>query len=186
MEVFRLVRKKYPNALSGMGAARMGARWNTDDVSHVSRATDDVSHVSRATDDASHVSRDTDDGAHTSMLIYTAGNRSLAMVEIAVHFSLATLPSDYFMYTIFIPDDTTLKVIQTEDLPPSWNQFPHNTSTRIFGDRFIRENTHCLLKVPSAVTKGDFNILINPFHAEFKYIRILESEKFPFDWRIFR
>ena len=38
-------------------------------------------------------------------LIYSAANRSLAMAEIAVHFTLATLPSDYVMLTIFIPDD---------------------------------------------------------------------------------
>jgi len=37
-------------------------------------------------------------------LIYCASNRSLAMAEVAVHFSLATLPNDFVMLTIFIPD----------------------------------------------------------------------------------
>ncbi len=170
MHVYRLVRKKYPNALSGLGAARKGARWNSPGVD-----TDDASHVSMITDAASRV----------SMIIYTAGNRSLAMAEIAMHVSLATLPSGYFMHAIYIPDDTTIKEIQINDLPSGWNQFPHNTATQVFGDRFIRENTYCLLKVPSVVTKGDFNILINPIHAQFKNIRIIESDKFPFDDRIF-
>ncbi len=151
MHVYRLVRKKYPIVLSGVGAAGKGARWNSPGTE----------------------------------LIYTAGNRSLAMAEVAVHFSLATLPSDYFMHTIYVPDETSIKSIQMPDLPARWNQFPHDASTQVFGDRFIRENTHCVLKVPSAVTKGDFNILINPFHAEFTHIRIVDSGKFPFDERIF-
>lgn len=118
-------------------------------------------------------------------VIYTAENRSLAMAEIAVHFSLGTLPSNYSMHTIYIPDQSSIKVIQLNDLPERWNHFPHNAATQKLGDRFIRENTHYLLKVPSVVTKGDFNILINPFHAEFKYIQIVDSEKFPFDERVF-
>ena len=152
MEVFRLVRMKYGNPLSGSGAARKGARWNSPGIE----------------------------------IIYTAGNRSLAMAEIAVHFSLATLPPDYNMCTIHIPDDTRTKVIHPKELSAGWNQFPHNKSTQVIGDNFIQENTHCLLKVPSAVTKGDFNILINPMHFEFKFIRITNSDKFPFDQRIFQ
>lgn len=119
-------------------------------------------------------------------IIYTAGNRSLAMAEVAIHLTLASLPPDYFMLTIFIPDGTSIKTIQVKDLPANWNQFPHITATQTFGDAFIRDNTHCLLKVPSAVTDGDFNILINPFHKEFRKIKIVEAKKFPFDERVFK
>ena len=118
-------------------------------------------------------------------IIYTASNRSLAMAEIAVHFTLATLPDDYYMMTIFIPDNTSIKTVQLKDLPPKWNQFPHNKDTQQFGNVFIEENKYCLLKIPSVVTKGDHNILINPFHPEFKHIEIIDQEKFPFDERIF-
>jgi RES domain-containing protein len=45
-------------------------------------------------------------------MIYTASNRSLAMAEVAVHFTLATLPSDYMMITIFIPDDISLSKVE--------------------------------------------------------------------------
>ncbi len=118
-------------------------------------------------------------------IIYTGSNRSLAMAEIAVHFTVANLPKDYMMITIFVPDDISIKVIQEKDLPKDWNSFPYASSTRIFGDEFINNNEYCLLKVPSAVTKGDYNILINPSHPEFKKIRIIKEEPFPFDHRIF-
>lgn len=118
-------------------------------------------------------------------IIYTASNRSLAMAEVAVHFTLATIPDDYYMLTIYAPENTSLKTVQVKDLPPRWNQFPHNKNTQRFGDKFVGENAHCLLRIPSVVTPGDFNVLINPFHTEFAKIKIISADPFPFDKRIF-
>ena len=119
-------------------------------------------------------------------MIYTAGNRSLAMAEVAVHFTFATLPSDYFMLTIFIPDDISLLKLNDADLPLGWNIFPSPASAQKIGDQFIYENKHSVLKIPSAVTYGDYNLLINPNHPDFKRIKIIDKEKFPFDHRIFK
>ena len=118
-------------------------------------------------------------------LIYTANNRSLAMAEVAVHFTLATLPGDYMMMTITIPDNIVTKQIQEADLPTDWKEFPHPGSTQKVGDDFVAENKYCVLMVPSVVTQGDFNVLINPNHKDFSRIRITKIEKFPFDKRIF-
>ena len=119
-------------------------------------------------------------------IIYTASNKSLAMAEVAVHLTLATLPPDYMMSKIFIPDYLEIKLVKVNELPKNWNSFPYQLTTQKFGDQFIFEKNYCLLKIPSATTKGDFNILINPNHPEFKKIKILDSERFPFDKRIFR
>ena len=119
-------------------------------------------------------------------LIYTAANRSLAMAEVAVHFTLATLPVDYMMVTIFIPDDISLQKLTITDLPADWNTFPHPTTTQIIGDKFVSDNKYCVLQIPSAVTRGDYNILINYNHLDFKRIKIIATEKFPFDKRIFK
>src|SRR5690349_10393273 len=90
-------------------------------------------------------------------MIYTASNRSLAMAEVAVHFTLATLPDDYMMTTIFIPDDISLAKLNIGDLPPDWNSFPHPIATQVIGDRFITDNKFCVLQIPSVVTQGDYN-----------------------------
>lgn len=119
-------------------------------------------------------------------LIYTASNRSLAMAEVAVHFTMATIPSDYMMVTIYIPDDISIQKLKIKDLPTDWNSFPHPISTQAIGDKFIANNQHCILQIPSVVTRGDFNYLINPKHADFSKIKILTLEKFPFDKRIFK
>jgi len=119
-------------------------------------------------------------------LIYTASNRSLAMAEVAVHFTLATLPSDYMMITIFIPDNISIQKLNISDLPTNWNTFPHPSTTQTIGDQFIADNKFCVLQIPSAVTQGDYNLLINPRHPDFKRIKIIATDKFPFDKRIFK
>lgn len=119
-------------------------------------------------------------------LIYTAANRSLAMAEVAVHFTLATLPGDYVMMTIFIPDDLSLQKLNISDLPADWNVFPHPTSTQPIGDKFVVDNKYCVLQIPSSVTLGDFNFLINPKHPEFARIKLTDTVNFPFDKRIFK
>jgi RES domain-containing protein len=119
-------------------------------------------------------------------IIYTASNRSLAMAEVAVHFSLATLPSDYMMVTIHIPNDISMLKLNTTDLPTDWNTFPHPSTTQAIGDQFIADNKYCVLQIPSAVTQGDYNLLINPNHPDFKRIKIIVTENFPFDKRIFK
>jgi RES domain-containing protein len=118
-------------------------------------------------------------------LIYTASNRSLAMADVAVHLTLATLPPDYVMETIYLPDDISLEILNEKNLPPDWNAFPYRGETQSVGDMFVLASEHCVLQVPSAVTRGDHNILINPHHAEFGNVKILEIEPFPFDRRIF-
>ena len=119
-------------------------------------------------------------------LIYCASNRSLAMAEVAVHFSLATLPDDYVMITVFIPDDILIQKLGQSELPSEWNVFPHPVSTQAIGDQFVSANKYCLLQIPSVVTRGDYNLLINPSHPDFSKIKITNIEKFPFDKRIFR
>lgn len=119
-------------------------------------------------------------------MIYTAGNRSLAMAEVAVHFTLATLPSDYMMITIFIPDNISLLKLNLSDLPADWNTFPHPITTQTIGDKFVADNKFCVLQIPSVVTQGDYNLLINPNHSDFANIKIITVEKFPFDKRIFK
>ena len=119
-------------------------------------------------------------------IMYTAANRALAMAEVAVHFTYSTLANDYMMLTIELPDDISIGVLHLNNLPLDWNSFPHVHSTQKFGDVFVKEGIHLLLKVPSVVVSGDFNYLINPMHPDFRKIKITEQLKFPFDRRLFK
>ena len=118
-------------------------------------------------------------------LIYTTENRSLAMAEIAVHFSIATMPDDYVMLTIDCPDPLPIKIINKEQLPENWNSFPAILKTQKIGDDFVWKNQFPICKIPSVVTQGDYNYLINPRHQDFHLIKITQKESFRFDRRLF-
>ena len=119
-------------------------------------------------------------------MIYTAANRSLAMAEVAVHLNLSTLQDDYVMIAISAPDDVQVQKLSSADLPTDWNTFPYNPLTRKIGDRFIAECKYCILQVPSVITKGEHNMLLNPYHPQFSKIKIIAIENFPFDKRMFK
>jgi RES domain-containing protein len=119
-------------------------------------------------------------------IIYCAQSRALAMAEVAVHLSLATLPKDFVMLTVNIPEFISIEELSVLKLQKDWNIFPNSFTTQILGDDFIKTNEYCVLKVPSAVVKGDFNFLINPYHKDFEKITIIDQNDFPFDKRIFK
>ncbi|HLT33161.1 MAG TPA: RES family NAD+ phosphorylase [Aquaticitalea sp.] len=118
-------------------------------------------------------------------IIYTAESRALAMAEVAVHLSLATLPTDYVMMEIEISKTIKIKTVDSTTLNRSWNSNPPTTETQKIGDVFIESGKTAVLKVPSAVVKGDFNYLIHPHHSDFKKIKIISISDFPFDNRLF-
>ena len=46
-------------------------------------------------------------------LLYTAGNRALALAEMAVHLPFGILPKNYYLLSIFIPDRKDLILVST-------------------------------------------------------------------------
>lgn len=119
-------------------------------------------------------------------MVYTAESRALAMAELAVHLSLTALPSDYQMIEIDIPDSIMITEINVKHLDSDWNINPPSPSTQEIGNDFIHENKCMILKVPSAVVKGDYNFLINPAHKGFDKIKVKGASDFIFDKRLFK
>lgn len=119
-------------------------------------------------------------------LLYTSESRALCTAEIAVHTGLGFLPSGYQLITIMIPDNASISVIDPAKLQPGWRSFPCPSFTRIIGDKFVKENRYLVLKVPSALVSGDFNYLINPAHPGMDQVKIVMTEAFEFDERLFR
>lgn len=119
-------------------------------------------------------------------LVYTSESRALCITEIAVHIPLGIMPEDYCMSTIEIPEDIFVKEIEMSQLPDDWKSFPHSESTQIIGNEFIKSKKELVLKVPSAVVPGEYNYLINPAHATISKIRIVNTEAFLFDERLFK
>lgn len=117
-------------------------------------------------------------------IIYNAESGALALAEAMVHLSAATAPDDLCMVEIETEPKVSATEADVQNLPEGRNAFPHRRITQEIGDRFVRENRHCLLRVPSAVVPGDFHVLINPAHPDFRYVNVIRISGFKTDRRL--
>jgi RES domain-containing protein len=69
-------------------------------------------------------------------------------------------------------------------VPDDWRAVPAPASTRAFGDAWIASGNSVVMRVPSVVTPGEFNYLINLRHLDFNRLKIGSPELFSFDRRL--
>ena len=84
--------------------------------------------------------------------------------------------------SIRIPDDIIPEEITTSSLPKNWREYPAPPELADIGTDWALRNESLLLRVPSAVVKREFNILINPRHPDMKHISI-STEKYELNHR---
>lgn len=115
-------------------------------------------------------------------VVYLAESQPGALLEVLVHIEVTRvedLPTHY----------TLLKVVgdapitDCPALPDNWVENP--AVTRRVGDEWLARGETCLLRIPSAIIPGVWNLLLNPLHAEAGGFRIEEAMRVPFDRRLF-
>ncbi|AUB81712.1 RES family NAD+ phosphorylase [Candidatus Thiodictyon syntrophicum] len=98
-------------------------------------------------------------------VIYTAQSLSLAQLELLVHLEADDVLRRHWRYFAVEVDSRAILVCESwADLPPDYAAWPAPASTRALGERWIAESVSVGLSVPSAVTPGEHNILLNPAH----------------------
>lgn len=118
-------------------------------------------------------------------LVYTAGSRALAILEVAVHLDLnEDLPTDRYFVEIDIPEEVEILELKIEDLPEDWNAKPPGLETQFIGDDFVRDKAAAVLKVPSSVVPPEANYLINPDHPDSRKITMVSHSPLVFDKRM--
>ena len=116
-------------------------------------------------------------------VVYTAGSRSLASLEVLVHTEDTRLLADVQWMMIPVAIDEQLIEI-AKHLPEDWRQLPAPASTREFGSRWVMQARSPGLQVPSIVVDGEFNYVLNPRHADFRQLKIGAPVSFSFDPRL--
>jgi RES domain-containing protein len=114
--------------------------------------------------------------------LYCSASAALAVLEMLVNVpsTKLLLAKSVFDLVIIEIDDQKIKNIQSDQLPPDWNNFaPLPRSTQELGSHFFRDEKVLAISVPSAVSPQDRNIVINPDHPEFNTkCRIISQETF--------
>jgi RES domain-containing protein len=111
-------------------------------------------------------------------LLYTAESRSLAIVEYLVHVPVALAPDDVWIARITLPGGAPVEELKPGRLPAGWNLYPAPEALAELGTAWARANRRLVLKVPSAVVAGEYNLLVNPAHRLFAKVKVLEAEPF--------
>ena len=118
-------------------------------------------------------------------VVYTAQSRALAVLESLVHFSPTTVPKNYKIATLYIPDTVSQTTVSMKELPKNWRLFPPPSKLPSMGTNWLKSNTSLILIVPSAIVSEEKNLLINPTHQELDQVQLVNIEKFTFDKRLF-
>ena len=116
-------------------------------------------------------------------VVYTAESRSLAALEILVHAEDTSLLAAIRWVVLPVEIDESLIHIP-RTLPNTWWRTPPSSATRRFGAAWAKQARTPVLRVPSAVTRGEFNYVLNPRHPAFGQLRMGKAVSFTFDHRV--
>jgi RES domain-containing protein len=119
-------------------------------------------------------------------IVYVSQNLSLAAHEISVHYPKRKHALKFAMCRIDIPDGLvlTLEALRLKTLPPGWDSQPPVSGTQAIGDGWLSTKASAALQVPSVIIPGEFNYLLNPEHADFRFIKAGSPQPFSFDPRL--
>jgi len=118
-------------------------------------------------------------------MVYASTSLSLAAVETFVNLEPNLRPADLVSIEGVMPDAIQTVTFDVKALPARWYE-TRDESLHRFGDEWIRNGRSAALLVPSAAIRGEWNVLLNPAHAEFSKIEFRDPKPFAFDVRMYR
>lgn len=83
-----------------------------------------------------------------------------------------------------VPDGLT-EQLNMNLLPDDWREL-NSMACRDLSSTWVKERRSAALRVPSAVVDGDWNVLLNPRHADFTKLELFTPRPFRYDERMFR
>ena len=118
-------------------------------------------------------------------VVYASGSLALAAIETFVNLEPNLQPSDVVSIEGEIPEALEIARVDLKALPVRWYE-TRDESLRRFGDDWVKVGRTVALLVPSAAIRGEWNVLLNPAHAEFAEVKFQDPQPFEFDVRMFR
>ena len=117
-------------------------------------------------------------------VIYTSTSLALAVVETFVNLEPNLRPDDLVSIQAELPDGIATQRLEVKSLPANCYKL-RGESLRHFGDEWLRAQKTVALQVPSAAVRGEWNVLLNPAHGDFRKLKIHKLQPFEFDLRMF-
>jgi len=114
-------------------------------------------------------------------LDYAAESQSLAVLERLVHYKRFDALSPHVLYVVEIPDSA---IDLSAELPKGWDGPGLLPAAQRIGNRWYDEQRSAALKVPSAVTRGESNLMLNSKHPAWSWDWVVRRTPFTFERRL--
>ena len=116
--------------------------------------------------------------------VYTAGSKSLSILEILVNAKQEALRGSFRLFELRIPE-TDVLYAKRDNLPENWNELDLPPETQEFGDSWLVSGKTLALAVPSTVAPRDWIYILNPKHKKFgSVVKKAKRLRFEFDARL--
>lgn len=116
-------------------------------------------------------------------IVYLGSTLSLATLEVIVHLQKPAVLASYSKLEVFF-DEKDIQTLDTRSLPANWFVPAVNSPVQHVGDDWAKAQSALILKVPSAVTTGEWNYLVNVEHPRFSSLKYGAIEIHSFDERL--
>lgn len=111
-------------------------------------------------------------------MLYCTTTLSLACLEILVHLGPEQIPLDYVY--------STADLFESPETASFYGNLGDEDATRAFGQQWSTSRNALAVLVPSVIIPIEFNVLLNPTHANFHTVEWNAPEPFGFDRRLLR
>ena len=113
-------------------------------------------------------------------MVYAAQSLSLAALEILVHLKQT---NDLQPFRFFVAEIPEKFILMPPSYPARW-QTEYRIS-RAFGDAWLKASEQPVLRVPSLITPGEWNFLLNPLQRDFSLKWVIAGPStYTFDHRL--
>lgn len=120
-----------------------------------------------------------------SPVVYCSTSIALATLETVHYLRGGGLPFNRYLVRIAIPDVVWDARQVLEPFPGGWDAIPAGLAGKRAGDGWIAAGKSALLLVPSVIVPDEYNVLLNPRHADAAAVTASTVRRWSYDPRFF-
>ena len=117
--------------------------------------------------------------------VYCSTSIALATLETVHYLRGGGLPFNRYLVRIAIPDVVWDARQVLEPFPGGWDAIPAGLAGKRAGDGWIAAGKSALLLVPSVIVPDEYNVLLNPRHADAAAVTASTVRRWSYDPRFF-